>query len=89
MAEAHRTTFETLHVAGDELLRKVKELIHEGNVRRIILKQEDGTTLLEVPLSAGVGVAAVSVALAPVLVAVGAIAAVLSNVTIVVERTSD
>lgn len=81
-----KTTSEQFEVAGDHLLTKVRELVHEGNVRRISLKREDGTTLLEFPLNAGLAVTVLTAALAPVLVAIGAIAAVLTQVTLVVER---
>jgi Domain of unknown function (DUF4342) len=81
-----KTTSEQFEVAGDNLLAKVRELIHEGNVRRISLKREDGTALVEIPLNAGLAVTVLTAALAPVLVAIGAIAAVLSQVTLVVER---
>ena len=60
----------------------MKALVHEGNVRKIILKNEQGKTLLEIPLTFG----AVAAVLAPVLVAVGAIAALLTKCTIVVLR---
>ena len=82
----NKTITEEFTVAGDNLLAKVKELIHEGNVRRVILKREDGTTLLEVPLQAGLTVTVLTAALAPVLIAIGAIAAIVSQVTLVVER---
>ncbi len=85
MAEK-KSRFEEIQVAGDDLLHKVKEILREGNVRRVTLKNEEGTTLLEIPLTAGIGVAAVSVVFAPVLVAVGAIAAVVTKVNIVIER---
>jgi hypothetical protein len=81
-----KTTSEQFEVAGDNLLTKVRELVHEGNVRRISLKREDGSTLLEIPLTAGLAVTVLAAAIAPVLVAIGAIAAVLSQVTLVVER---
>ena len=80
------TKSEQFEVAGDNLLAKVRELIHEGNVRRISLKREDGSTLVEIPLNAGLAVTVLTAAIAPVLVAIGAIAAVLSQVTLVVER---
>lgn len=80
---------EEFEVEGENLLAKVRELIHEGNVRRIILKREDGTSLLEVPLQAGLAVTVLTVAIAPALVAIGAIAAVVSRVTLVVEREVD
>jgi hypothetical protein len=67
---------------GEALVEKVKELIHEGNVRRLILKNDKGHTVLEVPVTAGV-VAAVA---APVVTAIGAVAAIASEWTIEVER---
>ncbi len=69
-------------INGDEVVHKVKELIHEGNVRRIIIKNDDGRTMLEVPLTIGL----VGVALMPVLAAIGAAAALATRCTIVVER---
>lgn len=76
--------FEQFKVAGHELADKVKELIHEGNVRRIIIKDEHGHTFLEIPLT----VATIGVVAAPVLAAVGAIAAIVSKCEVVVERAS-
>jgi hypothetical protein len=73
---------ETFRVEGDELLAKVKELIHEGNVRRIIIKGKQGKTLVEFPLTIGV----VGAVLAPMLAAVGAIAALVTECSITVER---
>ena len=73
---------EEIRITGDELLAKVRELIHEGNVRRLIIKSDQGTTLLEVPLTIGV----IGAALLPVLAAIGALAAVATDCTIVVER---
>jgi hypothetical protein len=84
-----KTTSEEFEVAGDHLLAKVRELVHEGNVRRVSLKREDGSTLVEIPLTAGLTVTMLTVALAPALVAIGAIAAVVSHVTLVVEREVD
>jgi hypothetical protein len=72
---------ESFKVAGTQLLGAVKKLLHEGNVRRVIIKQ-DTRTVAEFPLTVGV----IGTALAPMLVAVGAIAAVLSECTIEVER---
>jgi hypothetical protein len=84
-----KSTFEQFEVAGDKLVSTVKDLIHEGNVRRIILQREDGSALLEVPVNAGLVGVALTVAIAPVLLAIGAIAAVLSRVTLLVERRTD
>jgi hypothetical protein len=75
---------EEFKVNGEDLLRKVKELIKEGNVRRIIIKAKDGKTLAEFPLTIGV----VGAVFAPILAAVGAIAALVSECSIVVERES-
>ncbi|MGH2709958.1 MAG: DUF4342 domain-containing protein [Actinomycetota bacterium] len=76
---------EELRVAGGDLADKVKELIHERNVRRIIVKNVEGQTIMEVPVTAGVLVALV----APVLAAVGALAALASEWSVVVERSED
>lgn len=76
------TTTEEFKIKGDELLAKVRQLINEGNVRKIIIKNKDGKTVVELPLTIGV----VGAVFAPVLAAVGAIAALLSECTLVVER---
>jgi hypothetical protein len=80
-----KTRFEEFKIDGGELVNKVKEFIHEGNVRRIILKDENGKTFMEIPLTVGV----VGAVFAPILAAVGAIAALASNLTIVVEKIAD
>jgi len=72
---------ETFKVTGENLLKKVKELIQEGNVRRIIIKK-GGKTIIEFPLTVGV----VGAVIAPVLAAIGAIAALIGECTISVER---
>jgi hypothetical protein len=83
---ANRTWWETTRVQGGELLEKVKQLIHEGNVRRIVIKQGD-RSVAEFPLTAGV----VGAVFAPMLAAVGAIAALVTDCSIAVQReqTSD
>jgi predicted flavoprotein YhiN len=81
--ETIKTFFEEIRVIGSELAETVKNLIHEGNVRRIIIKDERGNTFLEIPVT----VAAIGAVFAPVLAAVGAIAAMASHFTIVVEKT--
>jgi hypothetical protein len=75
---------EEFKVSGEKLIEKVKELVREGNARKIIIKNEDGKTLLEVPLAIG----AVGALLAPALAAIGAVAALVSNCTIVVVKES-
>lgn len=84
-----QTWYEEIQTSGEQLLGKVKELIQEGNVQRMILKNEDGQTLLEIPMSAGVAATVATAVFAPVLVAVSAIAAMVSNVTLVVERRDE
>ena len=81
-----KTWYEEFTVSGGELLDKVKELIREGNVRRVFIKKSDGETLFEIPLTAGVAITALTAAVAPALVAVGAVAALLTQVTLGVER---
>ena len=77
--------FEEFQVKGEQLLAKVKELVHQGNIRRLIIANDDGKTLVEIPLTVGV----VGVLLVPMAVAIGAIAAVVTDCTIRVERTED
>jgi len=76
---------EELKLQGGALLATVKELAHEGNVRRIIIKDAHGMTLIEVPLTVGV----VGALVAPVAAAVGAVAAMVADCSIVVERRED
>lgn len=85
MAEK-KTKTETYEVSGEKLVQKVKELIKEGNVRRVTIKTKDGKELLSFPLTVGVTVGVVGVIVAPVLAAIGAIAALVAECTIVVER---
>jgi len=77
------TLVEEFSVAADDLVAKVKELIHEGNVRRIVVKDEAEKTLIEIPVTIGV----VGALLAPWLAALGAIAAFATNCTIIVVRS--
>jgi len=73
---------EEFKINGEELVSKVKELIHEGNIRRIIIKNESGETVIEIPLTIG----AVGAVILPTLAAVGAIAALLTKCSIIVEK---
>ncbi len=73
---------EEFHVDGEELLARIKKLVHEGNIRRIIIKNKEGKTMLEIPMTFGV----VGALIAPQLAAVGAIAALLTEATVVVEK---
>jgi hypothetical protein len=74
--------YEEFRLTGDAVISKVKELLHEGNVRRITLKNDQNQTLIEIPLTIGV----VGVILLPAWAAIGAIAAIATNMTLVVER---
>ena len=76
---------EEFQVNGEELIAKIRELAHEGNIRRLIIRNEDGRTLIVLPLTIGV----VGALLAPQLAALGAIAALLTRGTIVVERVEE
>ena len=76
---------EEVQVLGRDLVDKVKSLIHEGNVRRIIVRDQHGNTFIEIPVT----VAAVGAVFAPVLAAVGAISALVSKFTVVVVRAED
>jgi hypothetical protein len=80
-----KTRTEEFKLSGSEIINKIKELIHEGNIRKIILKDEEGRTFLEIPLTIGL----VGALIAPVWAAIGAIAALVSKLTIVVERVDD
>jgi len=77
-----KTYHEEFKVNGEDLLKRVKELIAEGNVRKITVKGKDGKTIIDMPLTIGV----VGAVLAPALAAVGAIAALVTECTITVER---
>ena len=76
-----KTVWESIKVEGHNLIEKLKELTHEGNVRRVIV-QHEGRTIAEFPLTAGV----IGVVLAPVVAAIGALVALLKDCTIQVER---
>jgi hypothetical protein len=77
------TIIEEIKVLSHELVEKIRALIHEGNVSRIIIKDENGNTFVEIPVT----VAAIGAIFAPILAAVAAIAAMASKFTIVVEKT--
>jgi len=76
---------EELNVSGEKLVATVKELVHQGNIRRITVKNRDGKSLIEIPLSLGV----VGILLLPTLAALGAIAALVTECTIVIERCEE
>jgi len=73
---------EEFRVDGEKLISKIKEIIHEGNIRRLIIKDKDGKIVLEIPMTFGV----VGALIAPQLAAIGAIAALVTEATVVVEK---
>jgi hypothetical protein len=73
---------EEFQVDGEEILAKIKELVHQGNIRRVAIRNEEGRTLVDIPLTFGV----VGAILVPQLAAIGAIAALLTHATIVIEK---
>ena len=79
---AEASEWEEFQVAADDLVGRVKELIREGNIRRIAVRNEAGETLLEIPVTVGF----IGILLAPYLAALGAVAAMATNCTIAVER---
>jgi len=80
-----KTRTEEFEVTGDKVVETVKRLVHEGNIRRITIKDMEGRSLIEIPLTLGV----VGVVLLPVWAAVGALAALVTKCTIVVEKVED
>ena len=88
MSLTKESLFETLHIdqeGVDRVIERTKKLIREGNVRRLIVKNPDGITLIEVPLTVGV----VGAVLAPVWAAIAAIAALVTDATVVIEKRDE
>ena len=77
---------EELEVSGDKVVATIKELLHEGNIRRVSIQTEKGVTLIEVPLTIGMAVAGAGALVMPVWAAIGAIAAMVAKLKLVVER---
>ncbi len=84
-----RTWSEEIEIAASDLVERVKELIHEGNVRRIIIRNQQGQTLIIIPLTAGVVAGGVLTFFSPMLAAVGAMAALLARVRVEIVRVDD
>ena len=80
--EKEVTRTEEFVLSGEEVIAKIKNLIHEGTARRVIIKNEEGRVLLEIPLAVGL----VGVAVMPVLAAIGALAAIAAKLTLVIEK---
>lgn len=85
-AETKELRVEEFKINGDALVAKVRELIHEGNIRRIIVKNDEGQILIEIPLTIGVVGGAIAATLFPVIAALGAIGALVAHLTIAIEK---
>ncbi|NJM77236.1 MAG: DUF4342 domain-containing protein [Acaryochloridaceae cyanobacterium RU_4_10] len=81
-----KVNVEEFTINGHDLVAKVKELLHAGNIRRIIIKNEEGRILIEIPLTVGVVGGVLSAALFPVIAAVGVIGAMVAHLTVVIEK---
>lgn len=81
-----RVTVEEFKISGDALVSKIKSLIRQGNIRRIIIKNENGHTLIEIPMTVGVIGGAIGAVFFPVIAAVGVIGAMVAHLTVVIER---
>ena len=84
-----RSWTEEIKVTSNELVDRIKELVAEGNVRRLIIRKPDGQSLLEIPLTAGVAVGGVVTIMAPVLAALGALAALIAEFKVEVIREDE
>lgn len=84
-----RPISEEITVAGGQLVDKVKELIQQGSVRRLIVRKPSGETLIQIPLNVGLGVAGLLTLMVPVLTALAAMAALFAQFRIEIERDSD
>lgn len=80
-----KTWTEEFQISGDKLVSKINEMLHEGNIRRIAIKNEEGRVLIDIPLTIGV----VGALLAPQLAAIGAIAALVTHCTLIVEKEGE
>jgi hypothetical protein len=85
MTQNEKSNHESFKVYGDEILNKVKEIIKEGNARKIIIKNEKDEIIMEFPLTIG----AIGVVLAPIFAAVGTLAALATHCTIIVEKRNN
>ncbi len=88
MTSNEKTKSEKFTVSGSQLVEKVKQLIHEGNIRRVRIIH-DGKTILEIPLTIGAPAAAIGILAVPLLAALGAFAALVTNCTIEVEKIEE
>lgn len=88
-ASSENTWTEKIDIASSEALASIKSLIREGNVRRVTIKNSNGRVLLSVPVTAGVAIGGVAVLAVPTVAAIAALTALVSKVTLEIERTDD
>lgn len=88
-AKGKQTWVEEIEIAGSQLVEQAKQLIAEGNVRRLIIRSQDDKVILEIPLTAGVVVGGVVGLAAPLLAALGALAALIAKVKVQIVRSED
>lgn len=84
--QENRSITEEIQVRGSELVDKVRALIEEGNVRRVVVRRPTGEAIIEIPLTAGVGIAGLLTLMTPVLAALGAMAALIADFRVQIER---
>jgi hypothetical protein len=82
MSDTHKTWTEEIKVTSDNLLAEIEKLFHEGNVNHIVVQNQEGQTIFEIPVTIGI----IGLVLAPLVAAIGAVAAFASHFTIVVTR---
>ena len=86
VATEEKVRVEEFSISGDDLVTKVRELLHQGNIRRIIIKNEEGRPLIEIPLTIGVVGGVIGATLFPIVAALGAIGALVAHLKIAIER---
>jgi hypothetical protein len=89
VSTSEKVRVEEFSINGDDLVAKVRELIHQGNIRRIIIKNDDGRILIEIPLTVGVVGGAIAATIFPVVAAIGAIGALVARLKIVIEKVEE
>ena len=87
--QEEHTWVEEIELAGNQLVERIKELVAEGNVRRLIIRTSENRTVLEIPLTAGVAVGGVVTLFAPLLAALGALAALIAHVKVQIVRSEN
>ncbi len=89
VSTSEKVRVEEFSINGDDLVAKVRELLHQGNIRRIIIKNDEGRILIEIPLTVGVVGGAIAATIFPVVAAIGAIGALVARLKIVIEKVEE